>query len=197
MMTEHEHKSLDTHYDGYKFRSRTEARWAVFFNNLQVQYQYEPEGFKFDDGECYLPDFYLPNVGNRSTDIDGIWVEVKGQAEPMHELDALDTASKLAELTGEAVAVLCGPLANGEEFQPEESGHFEADPLDDGTVAVDNHMRWLKCHNGRCRAVKYEFDESNYFTCEQCGSRCTNSHQDVVNAVQKARSARFEHGEKP
>lgn len=46
---------------GYRFRSRLEARWAVFFETLGVDYLYEPEGFCFD-GISYLPDFYLPLV---------------------------------------------------------------------------------------------------------------------------------------
>lgn len=31
--------------DGYRFRSRLEARWAVFFNNIGLEYEYEMEGF--------------------------------------------------------------------------------------------------------------------------------------------------------
>jgi hypothetical protein len=33
-------------YNGYRFRSRLEARWAVFFDELGVAYRYEPEGFE-------------------------------------------------------------------------------------------------------------------------------------------------------
>jgi hypothetical protein len=52
-------KAIETVYNGYRFRSRLEARWAVFFDALGVEYEYEPEGFKHENGECYLPDFYL------------------------------------------------------------------------------------------------------------------------------------------
>ena len=51
---------IQTYYNGYHFRSRLEARWAVFFDEIGVEYEYEPEGFKLSDGTCYLPDFYLP-----------------------------------------------------------------------------------------------------------------------------------------
>lgn len=52
-------KAIETIYNGYKFRSRLEARWAVFFDAVGIKYEYEPEGFT--DGDlCYLPDFYLP-----------------------------------------------------------------------------------------------------------------------------------------
>lgn len=53
-------KAIETQYKGYRFRSRLEARWAVFFDTLGLKWEYEPEGFKID-GECYLPDFYLPD----------------------------------------------------------------------------------------------------------------------------------------
>jgi hypothetical protein len=49
-------KAIPTRYRGYHFRSRLEARWAVFFETLGVQWEYEPEGFSLD-GERYLPDF--------------------------------------------------------------------------------------------------------------------------------------------
>ena len=51
-------KPIETIYNGYRFRSRLEARWAVFFDACGIKYQYEPEGFNI--GFRYLPDFYLP-----------------------------------------------------------------------------------------------------------------------------------------
>ena len=48
-------KAIETKYKGYRFRSRREARWAVFFDKLNVVYEYEPEGFDLD-GLWYLPD---------------------------------------------------------------------------------------------------------------------------------------------
>lgn len=63
-------KAKETYYDGYRFRSRLEARWAVFFNNIGLEYEYEMEGF--DMKECsYLPDFYIPSIDR--------WFEIKGQ----------------------------------------------------------------------------------------------------------------------
>lgn len=61
-------KAIETYYNGYKFRSRLEARWAVFFDALRIPYEYEPEGFDLD-GTLYLPDFYLP--------AHDIYVEIK------------------------------------------------------------------------------------------------------------------------
>src|SRR5690349_10976821 len=62
-------KPIPTEFDGYRFRSRTEAKWAVFFKVLGIEYQYEPQGFVLDDGSCYQPDFFLPSIK--------FWAEVK------------------------------------------------------------------------------------------------------------------------
>lgn len=66
-------KAIETSYKGYRFRSRTEARWAIFFDSAGISYQYEPEGFDLGEHGCYLPDFYIPSAN--------AWVEIKG-AEP-------------------------------------------------------------------------------------------------------------------
>lgn len=76
-------KAIETTYAGIRFRSRLEARWAVFFNHLGIAWQYEAQGY-----ECalrlfmssdptwatrtfgYLPDFWLPELG--------LYAEVKG-----------------------------------------------------------------------------------------------------------------------
>ena len=53
-------KPIETYYNGYRFRSRLEARWAVFFDALGIKWEYEPEGYELPGGIRYLPDFYLP-----------------------------------------------------------------------------------------------------------------------------------------
>lgn len=78
-------KAIETYYDGYRFRSRLEARWAVFFKESGIEYEYEPEGFILSDGNRYLPDFYLPkhktyvevkrpNAFKKTKKDDGEWV---------------------------------------------------------------------------------------------------------------------------
>ena len=73
-------KSIETVYNGYRFRSRLEARWAVFFDAMGIKYEYEMEGFDLGDGVYYLPDFYLP-------DLD-VFVEVKPTKEIAPEIEA-------------------------------------------------------------------------------------------------------------
>jgi hypothetical protein len=62
-------KAIQTEWKGYKFRSRLEARWAVYFEAVGLEWEYEPEGFVLKDGSWYLPDFYLPTIE--------AWVEIK------------------------------------------------------------------------------------------------------------------------
>lgn len=52
-------KAIDTPYNGHLFRSRLEARHAVYFDALNVRWEYESEGYELGQGERYLPDFYL------------------------------------------------------------------------------------------------------------------------------------------
>lgn len=70
-------KAIETIYRGNKFRSRTEARWAVFFTEAGIPFEYEPEGFHLPSGR-YLPDFYLPDLK--------LWFEVKPDATDKSEL---------------------------------------------------------------------------------------------------------------
>ncbi len=55
-------KAIETQYKGYRFRSRLEARWAVFFDALGVKWEYEKEGYDLADAGWYLPDFWLPEL---------------------------------------------------------------------------------------------------------------------------------------
>lgn len=70
-------KAIETEYNGYRFRSRLEARWAVFFDTLKIKYEYEPEGYKLKNGIYYLPDFYLPDLE--------YYAEVKGKNNHLYE----------------------------------------------------------------------------------------------------------------
>jgi len=62
-------KALETDYNGIKFRSRLEARWAVLFDALYLEYNYEPECFVLSDGSKYTPDFFIPKYN--------LYIEIK------------------------------------------------------------------------------------------------------------------------
>ena len=54
--------ALPTYYGGVKFRSGLEARWAMYFDLINVEWRYEDEGYELPSGR-YLPDFWLPVAG--------------------------------------------------------------------------------------------------------------------------------------
>ena len=55
-------KPIETLYMGHYFRSKAEARFAVFLDCLGVKWDYEPQGFDPGNGLKYLPDFKIYNV---------------------------------------------------------------------------------------------------------------------------------------
>jgi len=75
-------------YSGKVFRSRLEARWAVFLDLLGVNWDYEPCHYEIGPGLYYLPDFYLPDLQ--------LWLEVKGA--PF--LDSASMAKCLGSVAG-------------------------------------------------------------------------------------------------
>lgn len=81
-------KAIETTYKGYRFRSRLEARWAVFFDHLGLRWEYEPEGFELGGGVRYLPDFY---IGKYIPGLVGYgpWLEVKAVAPTPSEINKL------------------------------------------------------------------------------------------------------------
>ena len=166
-------QAIETQYKGYRFRSRLEARWAVFLDALGIDWQYEPEGFELSDGTRYLPDFYLPKFNG------GLWVEVKP------ENDAWDKAKSFANEPGRAVWLAYGePGTNTYEVI---SGGGEHDHMW-GCVPLaseahrENRMYWQADH---------EFGDDGHE-----GWLLQNGPHVLVAAL-IARAARFEFGETP
>jgi hypothetical protein len=80
-------KAIETRYKGYRFRSRLEARWAVYFDALGVKWTYEYEGFELPNGTRYLPDFYLPDFDE--------YVEIKGDDVELPKTPSVYMAGKM------------------------------------------------------------------------------------------------------
>ncbi len=59
-MSQVEPRVIPTKYAGCLFRSRTEARWAVCFDRLGIDWVWEPQRYALPSGHSYLPDFWLP-----------------------------------------------------------------------------------------------------------------------------------------
>ncbi len=88
-------KAIDTSYKGYLFRSRLEARYAVLFDRLGINWVHEPEGYEIKGiGKRYLPDFLLRESKVLPVDL---WVEIKPTAPTgmeMRKFGALVCGSK-------------------------------------------------------------------------------------------------------
>ena len=92
-------KAIETEYGGHRFRSRVEARWAVFFDAIGLKYEYEIEGFEME-GLRYLPDFYIPSLDR--------WFEIKGK--PLTEIEIKKCEEFCRRLDNESIkfSVLIG-----------------------------------------------------------------------------------------
>ena len=78
---------IETMWRGYRFRSRTEARWAVALTAARIPFEYEREGYNLPSGR-YLPDFWLAERKH--------WLEIKGDDPSPREIRL---ALELAEVT--------------------------------------------------------------------------------------------------
>lgn len=118
---------LATTYEGVEFRSRAEARWALFFDRIICSWEYEPEGFDLPSG-WYLPDFWLEDLQGH-----GRWVEVK----PRYEVssDALSKCAELVQVTQQDVYLLAGSPSPSTfthtalRFDPKTGVEFDAEPV--------------------------------------------------------------------
>lgn len=97
-------KPIETMFDGHRFRSRLEARWAVAFKALRLPYEYEVEGFELSGGVRYLPDFFLPTLG--------VFVEVKPRPEITRE--AWEKIVRLAVDGERELLLIVGPPSKHE-----------------------------------------------------------------------------------
>lgn len=189
-------KAIETLYKGYRFRSRLEARWAVFFDAIGMKWKYETEGFDID-GRWYLPDFFIEyERGNPGW---GFWIEIKPSPLDESQVALLDG---LARITGHRTFAICGDPWPGEYAVsvfdhyhnrppanvPLWSGmRFGAEGLFIDTMNVlwwRYGLTWDDAPFGS-RLQSFAFPERNYRKGEM---------QDAFSA---ARSARFEHGESP
>lgn len=188
---------LETRYAGYRFRSRIEARWAVFFTRLGLDWEYETQGFKVGRTQLpYLPDFYLPVLN--------LYVEVKPAFAKKVDPEGV---RRWEEFAGEVAtkwengrtAIFCGPIPDPDNVTP--TGTPEGlEWYDNGIYIVgDCHYSWCACPAGKHFDVEFEArggrincgcarvqDEDLYYT---------GNHPKILNAYAAARSARFEHGE--
>lgn len=199
-------KPIETRYAGHRFRSRLEARWAVFFDTLNIRWEYEPQGYLIgpEHDRPYLPDFWLPEPS--------IWVEVKGDESTLdlHQLaDAAVPHWGLPDSPHEQRMLLLGPIPR----------------VDDGDFVCHSVLSFYKGDIHRHRVI---FPEAPYrlaptrpgllcvndgdgdlVGCDDGGplkalgdylaadirQGCEGFRLPLHDAYEAARCARFEHGE--
>lgn len=164
-------KAIDTAYNGYLFRSRLEARWAVWLDAIGWEWEYEPEGIDLGDGTLYLPDFRVDR---------NFWLEIKPcmpNREEIRKANLLASAYQGPVLFGigtpDPYEICEGSLSTRGGDVGEHTIITADTPLDRG---------WYNM---------------SYYCFEKWGTlgygvSCSVSQRDIYAATQ-ARSARFEH----
>lgn len=211
-------RAIQTRYAGCHFRSRLEARWAVFFDAIGIEWLYEPEGYETPHGR-YLPDFVLPGLG--------LVVEVK----PIGAMDndCLKKAESVAAHLGSRAVVLHEMGATfkygrmGCLFVPEKLRRDRRPRCCEKCAVEWDDTLWQFGSWMRCACGAVDFAQSFYhlphhggcyverFNCAWpmggvYGSQFFNSLRETDWVVERlcvgvdaevdaARSARFEHGE--
>jgi hypothetical protein len=99
-------KAIETSFKGYRMRSRLEARWAVFFDALGIEWEYEKEGYELTGAGRYLPDFHLKDRN--------IWVEIKGELK--EDGSEIEKINALADESKEAAFIVKGSIGEHEWF---------------------------------------------------------------------------------
>jgi len=94
-------QAIETIYKGRRFRSRLEARWAIFFDAIDVGWEYETEGFQIGSSK-YLTDFKLLSFGPTKVDL---FVEIKPRKPSIEEIGK---CYEVAVGTHTDMLLLCG-----------------------------------------------------------------------------------------
>lgn len=166
-------KAIETQYKGYRFRSRLEARWGVFFDALGIKWGYEVEGYDLDECGYYLPDFIITTQQSNKP----IVIEIKPEftddngtlRKPAVTAKELDTAGFM--LFGDPFECFCGKeiteLTTGWLFYKRSA------------VPISSHVLVI------------------YFAMHVLELSFPAAYEACNQAAIKAREARFEHGETP
>lgn len=199
-------KAIETHYKGYRFRSRLEARWAVFFETLGYDWKYEAQGFQHH-GEKYLPDFEIKS--NNLT----FYIEVKGSNEQLQKdaprySTALDWGGCLPDFEESSDHQRTGLVLLGDIPEPKFGTWFH--PIIRHSKGL--HLTYITFTSTgpfpvlSAGVLPYLCDLSGEQCIEGDFDKWTNkarflatpfAYSKISEAYKTARSARFEHGERP
>lgn len=185
-------KAIETIYNGYRFRSRLEARWAVFFDTLGIDYQYEPEGYNLGYYGYYLPDFWLHT--NYPNDDSGVYVEIKPTEMNSQELAKLYTLAKNTKVSAFAIQGQPYPAEYKVTFLAVWDAVYGPHHVFD-KPRITRDLQFIEeseiyLWNGQHEIVTYQFLPPKF-----CLSNLDRKNSILKSAFLAARQARFEHGE--
>lgn len=183
-------KAIPTIYKSHKFRSRIEARWAVFYDAMGIAWEYEKEGYQLPSG-WYLPDFWLPK--------QEYWIEIKGK-EPTEKEVAL--AQELCVATKYPVFIFYGTIPDpehrsdrprclsGTPKSPILCGYYLLFKKDHPTpFTISDHLGWCHCCLCRSSAIARHGDASWACKCKGVGVKesgsCTSEELTLEDAYNK------------
>jgi hypothetical protein len=178
---DHAHvRPIETQYKGFRFRSRLEARWAVFFDAAGIEWQYEVEGYNIN-GHPYLPDFWLPQFET--------FVEIKPNTEACKPAEPI--IASLAKATGHRGIIIAG---SPNVIEPPKIFTFT------NPFAYKHEAAWQQCPF--CERVSI----GNVYERDLDGCDCAPGTRfihypskrpmpRIDHAMHEAQRARFEHGE--
>lgn len=199
-------KPIETHYNGYCFRSRLEARWAVFFDALGIKYEYEKEGFELESTVFpgtklyYLPDFYLPELkcwveikpADDLTDDDILKYVIFGQLN-RNPLCMLIGSPKIDKYTGKLYPNIvkwgCCPVTGWAGIYS--VGNWSGEE----SISCNDCLRRDECPAYQnADGMKTKTGRYHGGSCFSTGGTPIFSEHKILKAYNKATSARFEHG---
>lgn len=177
-------EAIQTWYRGYYFRSRKEARVAVFLDELGVKWEYEMQGYA-DSEVAYLPDFWLPELD--------VYLEVK----PNGKVPSIEDRRKASHLAAEKYRAVFIHYADIGERQ-DRQGNDSMECI--GPHGIIDSQYWF-CQCEHCGLVGIQWQGRTERL--PCGCHIEHGEPKVFGfdtpamdrARLAARSARFEHGE--
>jgi hypothetical protein len=184
-------RGLPASYGGTRFRSHLEARWAIFFDQLDIKARYEPQGFDLGDGIPYLPDFVIFSA------LGTIWAEVKPEwdADP----EGVEKWRRFATVRPQPsrAVLLIGPPHVEPSTEPISGwgGHVVIGGLDPADTDdplkgpwEDDQRIWKPCWGG------YHFDLGYAGTSKLIDDGCPgNGGWDAKDRIEKAVEAALSH----
>ena len=182
-------KGIPSEYAGVVYRSRGEAKWAVFLAELGVPFEYETQGFD-TDGSWYLPDFVIFAATGT------IWAERKDSW-----ADDPDGIAKFRQFASQRpkksrAALLIGvPSIEGEHLVI--GGDIDADDPGYGPWE-DDGQTWRPCPSGHHFDLAYPGKYRSKVAEDGCSPVPGNPGEErIATAVAKALSARFRYTAPP